>query len=342
MAVELKIAGEDDAGLWDRIVESSPQGTIFHTWKCLKILEKHSKTKLYPVVVLRGIVPMGCIPLFYQKKLHMGLLFCPPPHVALPRLGPVLVDYDKLKQSKKESTLIEFQKKVDEFIFSEIKPDYTAMSSAYIQDGRAYSWNAYHVEPTYNYSFSLHSGLEKIWSNIKKNTKQDIQRAQRRGFSVREGDMDDMLHIYELMVKRYAEQNRKVNVPKEYLLEMYDAFHPSNMRIFIAENGGDFITGSIDVYFQDRVITWIGNAKADSHATDLLTWECLRWAYENGFKYYGIMGAAGVERLYSFYSKFNPNLEVSFSAKKYSSSTSKIISDIVEKSAFFKKWLNRI
>lgn len=102
MSIELKIADENDAKLWDKIVESSPHGTLFHIWKCLKIIEKYSKTKLYPVMVFKGTVPIGCIPLFYQKKLWMKLLFSPPPHVALSRLGPVLVNYDELKQHKRE------------------------------------------------------------------------------------------------------------------------------------------------------------------------------------------------------------------------------------------------
>ncbi|HEY9246599.1 MAG TPA: hypothetical protein VIO11_07130, partial [Candidatus Methanoperedens sp.] len=67
------------------------------------------------------------------------------------------------------------------------------------------------------------------------------------------------------------------------------------------------------------------------HANDLLTWECIKWAGENGFKHYKIMGAAGTERLYSFYSKFNPELVVSFSAKKFSSSFVRIASNIAEK-----------
>ncbi len=342
MAVELKIAGEDDAVLWDKIVESSPHGTIFHTWKCLKIIEKYSKTKLYPVMVLKDILPIGCIPLFLQKKIWMKLLFCPPPYIALPRLGPVLVNYDKLKQSKRESMLMEFQKKVDEFIFSEIKPDYLTLNSASIEDARCYIWSGYYVEPTYNYIFRLDNELDIIWSNIKKNTRQDIQRAQKRGFSVREGNKEDMVRIYESMVKRYAEQNRKVNVPKEYLVEMYEALYPSNLRIFVVEQGNNFITGSIDVYFKDKGMSWIGHAKADSHATDLVYWECLKWAYDNGYKYYAVMGAAGVERLYKASSKFNPDLVVSFSARKYSSSVSKLLSDFIEKSAHVRNWLNKI
>lgn len=342
MGIELKVANEDDARMWDKIVESSPHGTLFHTWNCLKIIEKYSKTKLFPLIVLKGIVPIGCIPLFYQKKLWMKLLFSPPPHVALSRFGPLLVEYEGLKQHKKESTMIEFQKKIDEFIFSEINPDYLNLTSAYFEDSRPYVWSGYSVEPTFNYIFSMDDDLEKIWSKIKKNTRQDIQRARRRGFSMRDGNKEDMLRIYKFMVERYDQQKRKVKVPFEYLLEMYDVFNPENLRVFIVEKDGEAVTGSIDVYFKGKVIAWIGNAKANGHATDLLTWESLKWAHENGFKYYNIMGAAGNERLYSFYSKYNPELVVSFSAKKYTSFSSKLISDIVYKSEYLKKWLDKV
>ena len=33
MSVELNIVSEKDAEEWDRLVDSSPHGTIFHTWK---------------------------------------------------------------------------------------------------------------------------------------------------------------------------------------------------------------------------------------------------------------------------------------------------------------------
>jgi hypothetical protein len=342
MELELKIATEEDAGLWDKIIESSPQSTIFHTWKCLKIIEKHSKTELYPLIVQSGTIPIGCFPVFYQKKLWMKLIFSPPPHVALSRLGPVMVDYDGLTYNKRESNTIGLQKKVDEFICSEINPDYLTYASAYLQDSRGFMWANYYIEPTYNYSFCLTDELEKMWLNIRKKTRDDIKRAQKRGISVREGNKEDLLLLFELMVKRYAEQRRKVSVPEDYLLELYELLHPSNLRVFVVEHKGDIITGNIDVYFGDKVITWIGAPKAVEHANDLLTWECIKWAHENGYKHYCIMGVAGTERLYSFYSKFNPDLMVSFSAKKYSSKISKLISDFVEESAKVRRWINNV
>lgn len=347
MEMDLKIATEEDETLWDSIVESSPHGTLFHKWKCLKIIEKYSRTKLYPLIVTKGsdiknLVPVGCIPLFYQKKLWMNILFCPPPDVAIARLGPVIAKYDELKQSKKEETLFEFQKKVDEYIFSKINPDYIYINSGILEDSRYFLWNGYEIKPVFNYNFFLNKGLEEIWSQIRKNSRQDIQRAKRRGLIVREGNKEDLHKIYELHLKRYAEQRRAENLQEEYLIEIYDAFHPQNLRVFVVELDKTVISGSIEVFVNNRVITWFGNSKTIEHANDLLTWECISWAHNNGSKYYEIMGAAGHERLFSTYSKFNPNLTVTFSASKFSSSAIKVLYERVQKSSLIKNLVKKI
>jgi lipid II:glycine glycyltransferase (peptidoglycan interpeptide bridge formation enzyme) len=221
-----------------------------------------------------------------------------------------MVTPDNLTQHKKETLHNEFQEKVDEYIYTEINPDYTMLSSSHLQDSRSFKWRGFHIEPTYNYYFNLNNNIDNIWNNFKKNTRGDIQRAQRRGFSVREGNKEDMLRIYELLEKRYEEQKRKVHVSKEYLLEMYDAFYPSNLKIFVVEHEGNVVTGNIEVYFKQNAITWIGIAKAAQHANDFLTWECLKYANSIDISDYGIMGVAGDERLSKFYSKFNPDLGV--------------------------------
>jgi hypothetical protein len=48
MNIELRVAEKNEGKSWDRMVEASTYGTIFHTWKWLKIIEKHTKSKLYP------------------------------------------------------------------------------------------------------------------------------------------------------------------------------------------------------------------------------------------------------------------------------------------------------
>ena len=73
MEIELKIAQEPDAQLWDHIVDSSPQGTLFHTWKWLKIAEKHTATKLYPLMGIKGETVIGVLPIFHMKKFGMSV-----------------------------------------------------------------------------------------------------------------------------------------------------------------------------------------------------------------------------------------------------------------------------
>ena len=329
--VELKVAREEDAELWDRLVESSPHGTIFHTWKWLKIVEKHTNSKLFTLVGYRGEVPVGIFPLFYQKKAFLKMVFSPPPHVAIIYLGPVLVDYGKLKQSKRETNFVEFQKQIDEFIKEELKANYISISlPPGLLDPRPFQWSGYEVEPAYGYVMDLSKGIEHIWKNkCDKKLRENINRAIRRGIYIEEGGKKELEVIYDLMVDRYAEQDKIVTVPKEYLLDVYDAFS-ENIKISVAKYEGEIITGTIDIYYKDKIVSWIGNprprVKISPSPNDLLNWEAMKYACEHGFRYYETIGTAGDERLHNYYSKFNPELLIRFSAKK-----SSLISQLLER-----------
>lgn len=137
--MEIEIAKEEDREEWDKLVEASPHSTIFHTWKWLKIMEKHSwmktvmkkrvKCKLYPVIGLKGETPIGVFPLFLYNSSLFRMVASPPSKVEVDYLGPLIVNYDKLKQNKRESLFMEFQNAVDEFIVSELKADYISVKT---------------------------------------------------------------------------------------------------------------------------------------------------------------------------------------------------------------------
>ena len=322
MTIEIKIVDEKDAEEWNKLVESSPHGTIFHTWKWLKIVEKHTSSKLYPIIGYKGTTPVGIFPLFYQRKTYLKMVFSPPPHTAINYLGPVLADYDKLKQAKKEINFVEFQRQADEFINEELKANYISISlPPGLLDPRPFQWAGYLVAPVYGYIRDLSKGLDYVWLQYGRKRRLDINRAIRRGISVEEGNREELEVLYNLLVGRYAEQDKIVTVPKDYLLELYDSFS-RNMKIFVAKYEGEIVTGVIEIYYKDSAISWIGNprprVKISPSPNDLLNWEAIKYACEHGFRYYEQIGAAGNERLYSYYSKCNPELLVRFSVKKYS------------------------
>jgi lipid II:glycine glycyltransferase (peptidoglycan interpeptide bridge formation enzyme) len=52
---------------------------------------------------------------------------------------------------------------------------------------------------------------------------------------------------------------------------------------------------------------------------DLVQWEAINWACNNGYKYYEEMDAGDDPRLRHFKSKYNPELAIWYTAIKYSS-----------------------
>jgi len=325
MKVEIKIAGKGDASEWDKIVDESPHGTLFHKWKWLRIMEKYSGAKLHCIMGTKGDELIGLYPIFVKKKFGFGFVFSPPPHLSVLYLGPVIANYEKMKQSRKESAFNNLQKEFEGFLSGNLKADYVnIMTPPNLMDSRPYFWNGYNVRLRFNYLNCI-SDENVFWSNMEKKLRQNISRAKREGVQVETGGPKEMRQIYSAMIRRYNEQNKRVKVPIEYLLDLQKEFS-KNMRIYVALFNGEFVTGVIDLCYKNKISSWVGNPKSkltSLNANDLVNWTSIEWGCKNGYKYYETMGAAGNERLHSYYSKFNPRLSVCYGATKYSSFLSK-------------------
>ena len=323
--IELRVIGEEEAGEWDELVNKSPQGSIFHTWRWLKIVEKHTNSKLYPLIGMKGNTPIGIFPLFFKKK-GLKMVFSPPPGSAIPYLGPAIVNYNALKQSKRESIYKGFQRSVDEFI-SKLKPHYISVSLTPFMDPRPFVWSGYRLNANFDYYLIL-TGEDEVWKNFDLNLRQHIKKAEKKGIKIEEGSKEDLEFIYNSLLRRYREQKRTVTVPKDYLMELYDAFYPENLKVFIARYEGENVGGIVALIFKDKIVFWIGAAKPEMKKVspnDLAQWEAIRWACSHGLRVYEEIGA-GTERLVEFKNKYNPELSIRFTAVK-----SSLLSTILEK-----------
>jgi lipid II:glycine glycyltransferase (peptidoglycan interpeptide bridge formation enzyme) len=323
MTFELRVATESDAQQWDAIISQSPQGTLFHTWNWLKITEKYTKTKLYPVVGVRDGIPVAVIPLFLQKKGFVTMVYSPPPHAALFSLGPVFVKYDSLNQEKKEHLYTRFQESVDTFLKNTLKAGYISISlSPDLQDPRPYAWSGYSIEPQYDYVTDLSPGAEYLLQSLDKKQRQNLNRATKRGMTVEMGGRKEFETILDLMDYRYTEQAKVVTESRNYFLEVYDSYK-DYLKIFVAKSEGEIISGCIDFHYRDTHFSWIGNPRPKTPISpspnDLLIWEAVRYAHEHGCRYYVTMSAAGNQRLHAYYAaKFNPDLKVRYLVTKKS------------------------
>jgi lipid II:glycine glycyltransferase (peptidoglycan interpeptide bridge formation enzyme) len=317
MNIELQIAGNEELKKWDSLIEVSPYGTIFHTLNWLKIAEKHTNSKLYPLIGLKGEEVIGVFPVFYKKKGPFKMVFSPPPKVGIPYMGPVLLGYEKLKQEKKESLIINFFKGVDNFIQNNFKPEYIHFKlPPGLIDCRPFKWLGYQVEPMYGYMLDISVGLSDLESNFSMQARRNIKKAKKDGMNIELGSKEELLVLYEWLYDRYKEQKIKIPISKDYLIAVFDKYFPKNLKVFIIRYQEDIISGGIKLCCKDRIIDWVGQPKTTVRTSnDFLHWGVMKWGLEHKLKYYEILGA-NTQSICQFKSKFSPSLDIYFEIKK--------------------------
>lgn len=321
MEAEIRVAQNDEAKEWDAILSTSPHSTLFHSWNWLKITEKQTRSILYPLIATIKGVPVGIIPLFFQKKGPIRTVFSPPSHTDIFYLGPILVGYDTLNQEAREFNYISFQRAVDNFIKNDLKAQYISISlPPNLPDTRPFVWSGYTAVPHFDYVIRLSNESGQLPLTLTNKQRQNLNRAQKKGLTIEVGAKQEYETTIDLMTARYRQQGKDININRNYYSAIYDEYK-ENLKIFVAKVNGEIVTGTIDFQYRDTHYSWIGNPKPiipiAPSPNDLLICESVRIAQEEGFRYYVTMSAAGNKRLHSYYaSKYNPELKGYFSVKK--------------------------
>jgi len=322
MSITIQTADEQHRKEWDEVVMSSSHGTIFHTWAWLKIVQKHTSSRFLPLMAYKGTQLVAIYPFFIQKRGIFNLAFSPPSQSYLLYLGPVIREFDAMKQDKKESLLFDIQEAVNT-VLSELDCKYIRIrSSPGMYDSRFFTWTGFSVEPQYTYRLNLSGGIDAVWNNFDRKLRVDINKAARKNVEVRQGDYEDLLALSELLSRRFREQGFKTNDYRNYLTDLYNEFYPENFKIFIAYYNGERAGGMISLCFKEGMYLWIGVPKSKIPGispNDSVQWEAIKWASENGYTFYEEMDG-GDRRLRGFKAKYNPELSIWYTAVRYQSS----------------------
>jgi hypothetical protein len=308
-----------DSTRWNEIINRSINGTLFHTWEWLKIVELHSESKLFPLVFFDADdnTPFGAIPLFYIKRFGLKMIFSPPPGTAI-TLGPVLINKG-YKQHKFELSYLDFQSNIDNFIKNKGSNFTLMLTSPGIIDIRPFSWSHYSATPGYTYKIDLSQGEEILWNNLRKNTRRDISIAQKKGIVIEEQSNKAALEfVYSSSVARYARSRQRWAVEKSYVIDLYDQFSQNSIKIYASLYQGKIVTALACTIFKDTVVAWMGGAKNDISALEankLLYWDIIAKAANNRYKYFELMGA-NTRHLCEFKSMFGPQVDILFQLKK--------------------------
>jgi lipid II:glycine glycyltransferase (peptidoglycan interpeptide bridge formation enzyme) len=315
----LELFEKSNSSQWDEIIRGAENGTLYHSWDWLKIIEKYSGSKLYPLVYFdsEDKKPFGAIPLFYMNKYGMKMVFSPPPGSSI-TLGPVLIEKG-YKQHKRELAYLDFQASIDQFI-AKLGARYIGITtSPGLLDIRPFLWSQYKVIPLYTYKIDLSPGKEIVCGAISQKVKQNVRNAEKRGIIVTESnDSESVEHIIYSLMRTFGKQQLKSPVQKGYLQELFEKFRQTGLKIYLANYEGKVIGSLMCSVYKETLVTWVGGSRNDSNnleANELLTLYTLNKAIDEGFSWYELMGA-NTRRLCDFKSRFCPQPSLYFQINK--------------------------
>ncbi|HVP24377.1 MAG TPA: GNAT family N-acetyltransferase [Methanomicrobiales archaeon] len=327
MAFELRSAGEPDREAWEKAVEASPHGTIFHSWRWLKTLERHVDMRLYPLLAYQGSQLVALYPFFVHTYGPFRVADSPASDGFMLYLGPVIPGYEQMKQERREHVFLSLQEKVDDFLISELGCKLIRVrTSPSLPDSRPLIWRQYRVKPAYTYRIDLAGGIDRVWEQFDGKLKADIRRSQKMGVTVREGGPADLLEAHDTLYRRFREKGLKKRECREFLADIYREFQPS-VKVFVAEYQGKVVGSVVALLHKDILRFWFGTPKSGLkgiYPNNLVQWEGIRWAAANGLRICENMDTGDDVTRAPFKAKFNAGIELWFKADKYASNFYKL------------------
>ena len=302
----------DNEDLWDRLVEESPYGMLFHRWKFLQILEKYSGFRLYPFGVFRGDEPVCLFPLFHRTYGGLRMVFSPPPGVCVPYLGPVMSPlYDDLRQRKKESYLNAVVDEVQGQI-AKFAPHYVSFNTVpEFGDVRPFQWEGYDIGVSHTYVLDISGPLDRVWEGFDANCRKSIRTCGRQQVTLKQ--TDDARKFYDITRVRFEGMGMSCPLPgADYLTEIIRTF-PDNARMYFLYAGDEIAYIALNTEYKGRLMFWLGeiNVRNDMAGNEYAKWEFIKDAKARGFTGVELEGAT-MKQLCQFKSRFNPVLKHSY------------------------------
>ncbi|MEM2136788.1 MAG: GNAT family N-acetyltransferase [Candidatus Methanomethylicia archaeon] len=324
--IEVRELKESEYEIWDKLVEKSPHGTIFHNSDWLIAHSKLLNKKLKIYGFFRGHQMIGGCPLYmYRLKfLKVGSS-----NVEMtPYSGIIFTQLPETNVRKREHVYITTIRSLCDVIDKEQIDIIQIVNSPNFIDVRPFIWKGWRSKVHYTYCLDLDLEI-----NIPKEVRWNIRKAIKNNIIIRR--LNDPTIFYELFSMTFKRKNLIPAVTKdffEYILKLLKRKKIGEM--WIAEMpSGEVASAEIFVWDNKRAYRWMAashTALRSTGATSLLIYEVFQNLKREGFKEVILM-AANVPQLAEFMSSFNPKLIPYYSVekKKFLAKTIELIREVL-------------
>lgn len=318
MAITVERADESTFSNWNDWVTESEDSTFYHQYETIRVFEKHSSSELHPLVGYKGQEPVGLLPVFEISKGPITTVFSPPPRLGIPNLGPVLLAPSQIKQRKYETRNRRFINTSIEWIEEHLNPNHIHIqSSPRYDDPRPFEWSNFTVSPRFTYLIDIGTDPEDVLERFSRDARSNIQNADTERYDVRKGDADDVEFIMKMIRDRYEAQGKNFTLPAGYAVDLFERFDDEAFPVYVGYVDGERVSGVLSPRYDSTVNFWQGGGKPDVSLpiNDLIHWEIITDAVEEGYELYDLTGA-NTPRICEYKSKFNPDLATYYTAER--------------------------
>lgn len=294
---------------WDDHAESSPHATPFHRYSWLSALERHSATELHPLIGYKGQEPVGLFPVFELSTGPVSAAFSPPPKLNIPHLGPVLLNYRKLKQRTFERRHTRFIEGCLDWIDRELAPRYSHVQTAIeYDDPRPFDWNGFDVNPRYTYALDLSDDPDAVLERFMKSPRRTITN-EGEDCRVERVGVDGIDFILDQVEARYTAHGSSFDIEPAFVRELARALPDDEFRVYVGTVDGDRASGIIAPAHDGTIYFWLGGVKPETDVpiNDHIHWKIITDGIANGETTYDFVGA-NTPRICRYKAKFNPRL----------------------------------
>jgi lipid II:glycine glycyltransferase (peptidoglycan interpeptide bridge formation enzyme) len=145
----------------------------------------------------------------------------------------------------------------------------------------------------------LSPGLDELLSSMRASTRRNIRNSTKRGLKVRLGAEKDLPVFDNLLDLLCQRRGARRNIPRGSFLPTLWAglSRLDGIRLFVAEYGDTpvaaLLTLTLGTMVRDWRVGWNGE-HSDKYPNELIRWEAIRWAKENGYRFYDFCGIDSV------------------------------------------------
>jgi len=348
--IEVREAKKEDKEGWNRLVNESDDGWLFHLFEWKKAGEAFYAGKYKPryVVAEENGKMVGVLPLLedvnFSKQFYSMLG------------GPCVRKDAANKDMIREKMLswIDREAKVDGIVNTHMElpslaPLYLPPNQHNIHWLKSYGYKDEPRSVDYTYILNLKNPLENIWNGIDKRRRTNIRKAVKNEIIITKGyEKSDIKEYYNKLHLDTYKRTGATPLPIDYFYKLLEVFSPKKMfHLFFAEYQGERIAGAMLLTYKNAG-RFNSNASLQKYwefrANELLIWHMINFLKNNGYEWYeigGVLPSSSTPKLQGilgFKEKWGAQLIKSFDGVKYHSK----VMDLIHRNEMLRQYSSKI